>query len=906
MRKRYSLIPAFIVIIIAYSSQLHAQDGILKGKVKSKEEVLQAATVSAGKKTVLTNEAGEFIIQLKPGIYTLTVSYTSYQPVLQEVKVTSGETTEVAVILEPAEQLNAAVVLGSHSLIQRSSMNTAVPVDVIKGSKLPVAATSLTEQLFIIIPSFNSPPQTVGPTAYVNPATLRGLGSDETLALLNGRRRHTTATIPLQYSLGYGTVATDLNCIPAAAIEEVQILRDGAAAQYGSDGIAGVMDIRLKKSTGRTEANFHLGQFYKGDGQTISFDINRGFQINKKGFINLTLATRFSNLTQRNGVYDGTVYKNYPSNATHADSIRTKAQDDSIVTAHGFDRLNHRRIGSPRISNSSFIVNGGYPLRKKINLFWTGTFNYRYTADGGSTLYRYPKNSATVISALYPDGFEPKYFATTLNTSMLAGIEGQTTNGWNWDISSVYGSNSNRLLFTNTNNASQFALGKNAQTCFNVGSVSFTQNTNNINFTRNFSNLFHNTNSFTISFGGEFRFENYRIKKGEEASWKDYAPGLGKQWGSQGVSGFSDSNAISRNRYVSAVYAEAEMEPNEKFLWNLAGRYEYYNDFGGNMAGKLAMRYKFSDMLLFRSSLSNGFRAPAIQQRYYSISGPTASRGVIYITETFSNDSKTAEAFGIPPLRAEKSINISAGITSKISSHINITLDAYWIQIKDRIILTGTIPKDSLIQVRNILNSLTKNDVASIRFFTNAISTRTKGIDLVATGSWPIGKSFLDVSISANYNKTHIYKIVQPAKNLPDSMLYLNYIVNREERGRLEEGQPLNKIVLAVNYKTGKWEFGIRTVRFGKAAHLASNIDTNTGLYPDEFFSPKSLVGCNIAYSPKSWITIRAGARNIFDSYPDKVKNKTNTQSGLVIYDFNGTQIGYNGGYYFVNMTFSW
>jgi iron complex outermembrane receptor protein len=909
MKKCFSNTIAFVIFFNVGLSQICAQDGILKGKIKSKEEVLQAATVYAGEKTVLTDEAGEFTISLLPGTYTLTVSYTGYQTIQKPVKINAGDTIEIDFSLERDEQLSEVVVLGSRSAIRRSNMNSAVPVDIVKGGKLSVALNDLTQQLAIILPSFNSPPQTVGSSVVLTPASLRGLSPNETLVLLNGRRRHTASIIQLQYNPGYGTGGTDLNCIPAAAIEEVQVLRDGAAGQYGSDAIAGVLDMQLKKSTGKTEANVHLGQTYKGDGETISFDINRGFAINKKGFINFTIESRFSNPTQRNGMYDSTVYYNIPPNSSQTVIDYLRTQDNEKIAQTGFDRLNHRRIGAPQIFNSSLLINGGYPVNKKTNLFWMGIFNYRHSIDRGSNVYRYPKNDNTVILSLYPDGFTPKVFVTTFNGSIMAGMEGKTANDWRWDISSVLGGTSNNPYLTNTNNASQYALGKNAQTNFHPGSTIFIQNTNNINFSKNFAEYFKDLKSFSVSFGGEFRVENYRINEGEKASWEDYDSSHRKQWGSQGGAGFRDSNVVNKNRYVSAVYVELEMEPHEKFLWNISGRYEHYSDYGSNLAGKLAVRYKFSNHFLLRGSFSNGFRAPDIQQRYFSNAGPITSRinlvPTTLITETFRNDGHTAEAFGIAPLKAETSLNISSGITSKVSKNIDVTLDAYWIQISNRITLTGIIPGDSSIWIKSILNSLNKSDIAATRFFANAISTQTRGIDLVVTGNWPIGKSFLETSLSANYNKTHIFKTVQPAKNLPDDAKHQNLIVNREERGRLEQGQPLCKIILAITYKIRKWNFNFRTVYFGKAAHLSATTDPTTGLYPDEFFSPKTLAGFAIGFSPARWLTIQAGARNIFNTYPDKIKNRTNTQGGLVIYDFNGSQIGYNGGYYFVNMSFS-
>lgn len=907
MRKALSYIIGFALAFITLQSNVFAQNtlnGLIKGKVKGKEDALEAATVSVGKNTVLTSQLGDYSISVKPGIYIITISYAGYQKIQQEVIVKSCETIELNFILVPGEQMGEVVVLGSRSVIQRSNLNAPVPVDIISARKLPLGETGITQQLAGAFPSFNSPPQTIGTGSHINPATLRGLGPDETLVLLNGRRRHTTENISLQYGIGYGTVCTDFNAIPSAAIENIEVLRDGAAAQYGSDAIAGVINLQLKKTTGITSVNLHLGQYYKRDGETISFDINRGIRLNKNGFLNVTAAVRFSNYTQRNGVYDSTVYYNIPKNASPhiTDSIR--ALDNKMVEERGFDRLNHRRIGSPRILNAGLILNGGYPVSKKTNLFWTGTMNYRFGDDEASVVYRYPKDSTTVIKEIYPDGFEPHYFSTIVDGSLIAGIEGETGNEWHWDLSSVYGGNSYHWQVFNTNNASQFAMGKNAQTDFYIGTLLFTQNTNNINFTRNFAKYFRRVKSFTASFGGEFRIDHYRIKEGEEASWKNYAPTSGRIGGSQGP-GYSPDNAVNKNRYVSGAYAELEMDKNEKFLWNIATRYEYYSDFGGNLAGKLAMRYKFSEHFMLRGSISNGFRAPSIQQRYFSAINQIGGRNVfgISVTGTYRNDGEVAAAFGIPPLQAERSLNVSSGITLKISRHINLTLDAYWIQISNRVILTGSIQRNiTTPRVARILDSLNRKDINAVRFFTNAINTRTKGIDLVVTGSWPIHKSILEVTLSGNYNKTNIYRVIQPAKNLPDDSVYQFTIIDPQERGRLERSQPLDKIIMAVNYKTGKWKFSARSVHFGKVAHINIGADRNR----DEFYSPKIISGFNISYSPKSWITITTGASNIFNVYPDKLRNRANTQAGLLIYDANSTQIGYNGGYYFMKMEFNW
>ncbi|MBD0294531.1 MAG: TonB-dependent receptor, partial [Flavisolibacter sp.] len=274
----------------------------------------------------------------------------------------------------------------------------------------------------------------------------------------------------------------------------------------------------------------------------------------------------------------------------------------------------------------------------------------------------------------------------------------------------------------------------------------------------------------------------------------------------------------------------------------------------------------------------------------------------LFLTGTFRNDSRMAEAFGIQPLRGEKSRNASAGVTSKISNRIHLTLDAYWIQIRNRIIFTGPIQRNnSTPRVGKILDSLNHRDINAVRFFTNAISTRTQGIDAVVTGNWPIHKSVLEILVSANFTRTRVYGSVQSAKNLPDSVQYRDVLFNVEERGRIEQGQPRNKIILSAIYKTGKWEFATRAVRFGKVASIYNGSDRSF----DEVLSPKVNSGFRIAYAPKPWITVTAGAMNIFNVYPDRLKNYINSMEGILLYSDKAIQFGNNGIFYFMNMEFN-
>lgn len=880
-----------------------AQNGTVKGKISDETEALQAATISLGNKTTVSNRNGEFSFSIQPGKYILTISYAGYQKMEQEIMVAGSSEQYFEFKLKPSDQLDQVIILGSRAGKHRSNLNTPVPVDLIQLSKLPERQIELTRIIENAIPSFHATPLGFREGKQSVPASLRGLGPERTLVLLNGRRLHSMASPWTFGIIGFGAVGVDLNAIPSTAIETIEVLRDGASAQYGSDAIAGVINLQLQKSTGINSVQLRTGEYYKGDGQSTSFSFNRGFIFLKKGFFNFTAQARFNDYTQRNGEYNGTVYYNIPSNTTSAqkDSIRTL--DNLKVIGRGFDRKHHRPIGDNRVLNTGFSVNGGYSLNKKTNLDWAVVWNYRDCSDISSNGYRYPKDSSTMVNIqLYPDGFLPSIRTKMPDISLTGGINGVTRSGWKWNAGIIYGKNAVMMDVYNTNNASQFFLGKDAPTRFYTGKQMFSQLSNTINFCKDLLTKWKFTKSLNLAFGTEFRMERYRIMEGEEASWKNYSLNSKKIGGAQGQAGFQPGNAVNKERQVIGIYAEAETEQYKKVLLNLATRYEHYSDFGSSLAGKIALRYKISRHISWRASINNGFRAPALQQRYYSlITSITRSSGVLARTITFTNESDGAKAFGISNLKAEKSVNLSTGFTSAISKNISVTIDAYWIQVKDRIIYSGGIA-DNYAEVRTILNNLGYSDVQNVRFFSNAINTRTRGLDIVIINNWQLNKSALEISLAANFNRTSLYGTILYAKNLPDNENYRNLLVNREERCRVEDAYPRDKIFLNILYSIGKWRLNSNFSGYGRVTQKANDPIGN----PDEILSPKLVTSYNINYQLNSGVSITAGAENLFNVYPDKVRYPANSTSGLVIYNPNFAAFGCNGGYYFLNMAFKW
>jgi len=904
MRKVYLHIILSSLIVVFANTISYSQNGTLTGKVQTRTEVLRYATVSLGNQTTYTDRKGDFSFSIKPGNYTITVTHVSYIKIEKAVRVEPGTTNNIDLVMILNDQLGEVTVFGSRSHVQRSNLNTPVPIDVFSSAQLAqTGQTSLMQMLNFTAPSFNASMQIM-----TEPVTLRGLDPDHTLILLNGTRYHNIAYmnpgLP-RGQLGRGSVGNDLNTIPFSAIEKVEILRDGASAQYGSDAIAGVVNTRLKESTGKTSVSLHLGQHYKGDGEKFKLGIYHGIALRNKslpagrqGFLSFSGDLNYREPAFRGGEHKGTVYKNIPAGTSYSDSVRIRAEDDSIIKARSFDRMKASNAGTTKSMSFGFLMNGAYRVSNKTELFWTATLNYQtLTFENNHIL---PRNPVAINTLLFPDGFKAIAKPVTWNVSGIAGARG-VIKSIHWEYSTAYGMNSIRYNVENSNNASQqYTLGKNAPTTFYTGSVIYHQLTNAIHFTKNINNPGDQSNIINLGWGAEWRFENFGMKAGEEASWKNYD--LRKMGGVIAPHIVSDRDALNKNRNVMCGFADLEAEFNDRFLLNMATRYEHYSDFGGNLAGKLAIRYKLFNKLSLRGSLSNGFRAPSIQQRYYS--AITNGRRVIGVVQTattrgvFNNEHDVTKVFGVPSLEAEKSLNLSGGLTSTISRHIYLTIDAYWIQIRNRIVLSGAFDRVTNPEVDSLLKSSSIDgypDVGQVSFFSNAINTKTKGIDIVIHGKWKIRKAQLIASLAANFTKTRLFGEIKTVPNLSASTANINSLFDDEQRSDVERGQPRSKIIFSLNYQREKIGFILRNTRFGENAYKFSSQWL-------ENFSPKILTDVSISYTPRSWLSITAGANNVFNVYPDPIKNYVNTGEGKNIYALDVWQFGFMGGYYYVSM----
>ena len=881
-----------------------AQD-VYNGKVKDEAgKALAGATISVrGTSTkTQTNNEGVFTIKANAG-NVLVVGYTGFSNQTYTLK--TAKSIEIT-LSATSSDLNEVVVLGSRST-GRTKLESIAPVDVfdLKSLSAEVPQTNLTDILNHIAPSFNSTTQTVSDgTDHVDPATVRGLGPDQTLVLVNGKRRYTSALVNVNGTMGRGSVGTDLNAIASASIDKIELLRDGAAAQYGSDAIAGVLNIQLNRSIGvgkavvSTGANFTTYESYKQtapgnykngtgaafdpiyyknsvvDGQKTNASVNYGWQLGKtKGsFINLTLNLEHREPTVRSGERTGDI-----DNRTSGD-----VASDKLLTTLGKSRMDFQmRVGQSRARNLQAVVNGGVALKNNAEFYFFGIFSNRL---GNSTgFYRMPFQSSNIPS-MYAAGFLPEIASNINDASIGTGIKGKMGD-WNYDLSNTYGQNSFGFNIENTLNVSAFYNNGSTQNEFNAGKLLFRQNTTNLDFSKKYDNAL----KMNAAFGAEIRYENYQQLAGEEASWANYmrrnsaggvdilngAPTSVKladnstgipAGGSQVFPGFRPDNTMDKSRTSKAIYADLEMEPVKKILMDFAARYENYSDFGGNLSGKAAARWKVSDDVVFRGSVSTGFRAPSLQQKYLTKTSTVFQGGIAYDDATLPNDSKAAQLLGIPSLKPEISQSASIGATFKINK-LSFTIDGYSTKITDRIILTDAFSgkNGGTAQEQEIYNILLNNNASRGVFMANAVDLRVSGIDMIAAYNLKLAnKQSIKFELASTLSKREILgKTKVSAALAGKEATYMSPI----NKASLVDGNPAVKGYLSASYKNGKFNAFVRSTYFGKVSHVEGGGATNW--FYKQVLAAKIVTDMSLGYRVSKATKFSVGANNLFDIYSD-------------------------------------
>ncbi len=792
-------------------------------------------------------------------------------------EIIAGTQSELNVQLVPNNVLNSVNVVGSR-MPNRTVIESSVPVDMIEVSKflLTTGQTDVNQMLQYAAPSFNSNKQSGADGAdHIDPATLRGLGPDQTLVLINGKRRHQTALVNIFGSRGRGNTGTDLNSIPMSAIDHIEILRDGAAAQYGSDAIAGVINIVLKSNTdeftgevltgvrnANPPSNFDVLKSDKSfDGATSEFNGNYGTKVGSKGFVNMTVDYMTLDHTFR-------------------------ATDPAKYSVY------RNKFGDAASDNFSTYLNSSFSTGEKSEIYLFGGYNYRTT--DAFAFSRAADEERNVVE-IYPNGFDPQIKTNIADKSLTAGFK-SIIHGFTLDLSNTIGANNLHYFVDNTLNSS---LGINSPTFFDAGGFSLLQNTTNLDLSRFFPTVAKGLN---FAVGLENRIENYKIFAGEEGSYKTYGPVIFaingadttfRPGASQGFPGFQPSNELNVARTNFGTYVDLDLNVTDKFNVSAAGRFERYSDFGNTLNGKFATRYKIAKGFSLRGSISTGFRAPSLAQMYYNTTFTDIIGGVAVDKIIAKNNSPLTRTLGIPKLKQEISFNAGFGFTAMIKS-LTLTVDAYYVKIDDRIVLTGTFYSDD----PDIGAEIAKQNVSAAQFFTNAVNTSTKGIDAILSYSLMIGsKQSLKFSAAANFNNMAIDKIYTNDKLAGKESIYFGI----REQYFLKASAPKFKLNFGVDYTVGNFYANVKLTEFGKVELINWNDNGDNVADANELdtYNPKMTMDVSAGYKFKN-LSFTIGGANILNAYPDQHDAGATESGGL----WDCVQMGFSGAFYFAKLGF--
>ncbi len=812
-----------------------------------------------------TDFDGNFKLVVSNGA-TIIISYVGFES--QEIEITSSINLEVK--LNPDNSLKEIVLVGSRSP-KRTVIDSPVAVDIIDIAEVTskTGKVEITELLQFAAPSFNAQKQSGADGAdHITPATLRGLGPDQTLVLINGKRRHQSSLVNLFGTRGRGNTGTDLNAIPASSIKRIEVLRDGASAQYGSDAIAGVINIVLKTSVdkltgevfyGASDANDNGGFGIPAkeglDGNTYKATANYGVAVGKKGgFINMTGEFLKKEKTFRPGA-----------------DFRSKFGEASIDAFHGFFNSE-----LPVSEQATFYAFGGATVKD------TDAFAFDRDANDNRN-----------VLAIYPNGFTPRIASIIRDRSISAGIKSKFR-GWDVDFNNTYGINEFHYFIKGSLNASLLEA---SPTEFNAGGHSLSQNTTGIDFTRNFEVL----SGLNIAFGGEYRIENFIIFAGEEASYTQYdlrgfplttatpvddrpSEAQSRPGGSQGFPGYSPANEVDQFRTNLSAYIDGELDVSDTFLIALAGRFEYYSDFGSTFTGKISSRLKLLPSLNMRGSLSTGFRAPSLVQLFYNLRFSDFEAGELTETLLSQNASPVTQSFGIGALKEEKSTSASVGF-SYSGNGFTASIDGYYTKVDDRIVLTGSFDEGS---------GLDPNlGVAAARFFANGVDTEVLGLDFVVTYNKRFDEHRFGANLIGNFNKLNITEI--NTGEIAESNI--DTFFGEGEQAFLKFSSPEYKISLGVDYAYSKFSANVVTTRFGNVGPFVSNDDSSLR----NRYGNTSTTDISVAYNITENIKITLGSNNIFNQYPDE-QDPNGTES---FGNYDAVQQGFGGAFYYTRLSYS-
>jgi iron complex outermembrane receptor protein len=883
--------------LIFVSDSVYAQNGTISGVVSDEFGELSGAKVELvdTKQSTYCDINGGFKFDVSPGSYTIKISYLMYKSTEQDIKIDFNNLNpELKIILLPGSTADEDIVLGSR-FAPKSQIESPVALEIITNAEIiSNAHLTLSAVLMYLVPSFNSNRQTIADgTDHIAPSTVRGLGSDQFLVLIDGKRRHASSLVNVNGTIGRGSVSTDLDAIPLAAIDHIEIMRDGAGAQYGSDAMAGVINIILKDQT----TSFSLLTAYQpalvGDGDELYIGVNYGVGSSSIGHINFSTEIKQRESINRAGQYTGTVYT--------ADSATDQAlvEQNGFYDQTGFNDMQTMEVGAASMFDGSVFINGSLEMGEEAQFYFNGGFNYRQGI--AHAFYRFPKDEDQVVLELHPNGFSPEIRTDIQDRAVTFGLRGKNQ-GWLIDLGNTFGDNRFDYSLRNSNNAS---IGIASPTDFYAGGYSYGQNTTSLNFSRSLGSVLA-LHRIDLAFGTEFRIENYSIVAGDEESWIDggdtLADGSARVAGSQGFIGFQPNNELDKRRTNAAVYGDIDWHIVKNLLLETAVRFENYSDFGSNLSWKIASRFKVADKWSIRGAIGTNFRAPSLQQIYFNNISTQFENGEGFQVGTFNNESAVANQFGIERLKAETSTNASVGFTGKPNDAITFNVDGYYMRIKDRIVLSGRFSSG----FEALLDPI---HVGAAQFFTNAANTETAGFDISTSYNYVLRKGIIRMSLKYNHSETRMMDSVNVSGVLAGST---ETIFNREEVSRLEAAQPRDKAILFVDYSMKKWNFSIRNTYFGSVKYIhpddgdpanwVMNMYTGRVESRDQTFKGKMITDLNVSYDIDKHINMAVGASNVFNVYPDKHQHSANTSEGSIMYSRRVQQFGVRGVAFYVRM----
>ena len=842
-----------------------------------------------GQVTVSSSD-GSYRLTIIPGQHPILVTYVGYTPRRDTLTVAAGETATRDYTLDKGiTELNAAVIIGTRTR-DRTVLNSPVPVDVLTPTEIRQTGAVETSQIIqLLAPSFNFPRPTVADgTDHIRPSTLRGLGPDQVLVLVNGKRRHTSALVNVNGTVGRGSTGVDLNAIPASSIERIEILRDGAAAQYGSDAIAGVINIILK-SDESTDAEYEAGQNSTTlkrlpnagqpltDGDVSAVSANAGKLFSNNGFLHVTGQYENRGSTNR-ALYDRRV-QYFPGDPRNADPARD-------------GRGLHFRQGDARANDVAFFANSALPaFGNGAQVYAFGGVSRRKGQGAGN--WRMPNNDNTVRS-IYPNGFLPMINSTIGDFSGTLGVKGDAR-GWSYDLSGIYGRNKFDFDISNSVNPT---LGNASPTNFYAGSLKFGEATANLDLVRPFT--LGRFAPLNVAIGFEARRDSYGITQGEPNSYIDGGvkvldgPRVGVQPtpGSQVFAGFQPGDAGDHSRTNIAGYVDLEGSPFERLALGLAGRTEHYSDFGSATIGKVSGRFEFFPGYAIRAAFNSGFRAPSLGQEFFSSTATNFLNilGTLTAVEvrTLPVESDVAKALGAQPLKAERSQNTSVGLALQPLSNLSLTVDRYHIVIDNRIVFSGNFTDPSITA---FLAAQGFPGVGSARYFTNAIDTKTNGIDVVMRYALNFGSAGV-TGFTGGYN--HTVTVVTKIDSSPPALKIQNSVLfDRLERARIEEGQPHKTVALTLDHTIQRFNVTLHTTRFGQVGSRGATIPAL-----DQKYKARWITDANVTLPLARQVSVTLGVNNIADVYPSENIGANNNTG---IFPYNGiSPFGFNGRFLYV------